>query len=77
MKQSKMKKLYRMDFESYIHKCFIKYLEENKEPKKKEFEMQEGSNIIWFTAPNRNPEQVPNGIWNRLLSRHLNKHNYN
>lgn len=28
-------------------------------------------------TPNRNPHQVPNGTWVRLLFKHLHKHFYN
>ena len=28
-------------------------------------------------TPNRNPDQVPNGTWRRLLYKHINKHFYN
>ena len=28
-------------------------------------------------TPGRNEEQVPNGLWRRLISKHLNKHFYN
>ena len=28
-------------------------------------------------TPNRNPKQVPNGTWHRLIYKHINKHHYN
>ena len=28
-------------------------------------------------TPNRNPNQVPNGMWRRLIFKHINKHFYN
>lgn len=30
-----------------------------------------------LTTPNRNPEQVPDGTWVRLLFKHLHAHFYN
>lgn len=64
-----------MDFESYILKCFLKYEEEK--DKTKESEPNHNGNMIWFKAPNRNPKQVPDGMWNRLLHKHIQKFHYN
>ena len=66
--------LKRVTFERLISDAYLDYL------------FCEGINAEYYAlggefcptdTPNRNDKQVPNGIWRRVLSRHLNKKNYN
>ena len=43
----------------------------------KRFKKVVGARFFPFELPNRNPKQVSNKIWLRLITNHLNKENYN
>ena len=75
----KKKKLQRVSFDYHIGWSFIDFL--NKEGNSINTEngkrLSDGVEFKWIDSPNRNPEQVPNGLWRRLLYRHLKLYNDN
>lgn len=67
-------KLEKRTFDQLINDAFLDYL------------FGIGVNAVLFEnggafhptdTPNRNPKQVPEGTWRRLITIHLNKHLYN
>ena len=65
-------KLMRKNFENYFWECFLKYTQ--REDLKDRSKRQPFSA---FDSPNRNPKQVPNNLWKRLIRNHYIKHNNN
>jgi|GEM_PF-4644462 len=71
MKKNKLK---RKSFDDAIHQAYVDFL------------FCEGIHAQYYAAggefhqtdtPNRNPELVPNGIWRRLIFKHINRYYYN
>ena len=75
----KKRKLKRISFDYHIWKSFIAFL--NKEEKSANKKNGKGSSddfeFRWMDSSNRNPEQVPDGLWRRLLHKHLKDFNHN
>ena len=63
----KKRKLKRVDFDDYIWDCYVEYRDKNQDYQDPYFAE---------ITRNRNPEQVPEILWQKLLFAHLNN-NYN
>lgn len=59
-------------FDSYIWQCFFRFL--NKEGKYKNYK---NDTFYAYDAENRNPEQVPELLWQKLIQRHVKTFNNN
>jgi len=65
------KKLKRKTFDKAIDDAFLDYVNGG------ETYLCEYSAFHAEETPNRNPEQIPQGIWSRLIYKHINKIFYN
>jgi hypothetical protein len=63
-----------MTFDEWIGRGYWEYL--YSDSPEQEFMRMEGPFCPYNTF-NRNPDQVPHGIWFRLLFTHVTKNNYN
>lgn len=73
-KRNNKPELGRRKFEDIITDSLMDYLFDKGMPEN--FPSSQGE-FMPIDTPNRNPEQVPDGLWGRLLYKHLNKHFYN
>lgn len=72
--RNKWRRLKRKKFNDLMTEANLDYLYDRKMHPRK---YVPGSEFEPMTTPNRNPEQVPDGTWRRLLHKHLNNHFYN
>lgn len=68
------RKLERKKYNTLIREANLDYIYDKKAHPEK---YPEGDVFCPTNTPNRNPKQVPNGTWLRLLFKHLHKHFYN
>lgn len=68
-----------MDFDSYIFQCFNKFLNTEGNYVQTDYgkHLKDGVDYLWTNSANRNPAQVPDGIWQTLLWQHLKHFYYN
>lgn len=64
--------LERENFDEYFWKCFYDFVDRNGP-----YADRIGNFFHAKQAINRNPEQVPDKMWGRLITNHINKFNYN
>jgi hypothetical protein len=64
--------LKRTRFEEYIWECYFKFL--NREGR---YCNAKGKTFTAFESLNRNPEQVPELLWQKLIATHLKTHTKN
>ncbi len=67
----KWRKLKRKKFNEVISEAYKNYLNDIKEHPKR---YSQFDRFYPDSTPNRNPEQVPNGTWRRLIFKYLNNH---
>ena len=80
MKEKRNKKmLKRIDFDKYIWKCFTEFLDKEENHIETVFgkRLKDGVEFLWDDSKNRNPTQVPNDTWRRLLYKHIQRFHYN
>lgn len=79
MKNKMKEELIKMDFDSYIFECFNKFLNTEGNFIQTEYgkHLKDGVEYLWTYSSNRNPKQVPDGVWQRILWEHLKRTNYN
>ena len=73
-KYNNWRKLKRRTFNGIMTDANLEYLNDRLENPEK---YPPGHQFCPTETPNRNPLQVPNGTWLRLLHKHLYKHFYN